>query len=280
MLRVPIAAARLVAVHNVRVAADLAREYPAAVIETIRMGVRASTPSKDACSRIRTAWSLPADAVVFAAFGKVTAEKRVGEILDALAALRRDAVDVWLLLVGDADEYPTISADLQRLDIADRVRVTGYVPDDDVDAYLAAADACLCLRWPTALETSASWLRCLAAGRATVISDLAHVVDVPASVALKVDLLDETRTLTDAMHRLATDRDLRRALGKAGLEYFSAYHTIDMMAADYRRLLAEATARPAPTIEDLPAHFNRDHGETARAVAREFEVAVDILGQT
>ena len=40
--------------------------------------------------------------------------------------------------------------------------------DEDVSSHLAAADACLCLRWPTAGESSASWLRCLAARRATV----------------------------------------------------------------------------------------------------------------
>jgi glycosyltransferase involved in cell wall biosynthesis len=279
MLRVSITTARLVAVHNARVAADLALEYLGVDIETIRMGVRASTPPESARSRIRSEWKLPADAVVFAAFGKLTAEKRIGVILDALATLRRDGVDVWLLLVGDTDEYSRLAADVDRLNIADFVRVTGYVADDDIDAYLAAADACLCLRWPTALETSASWLRCLAAGRATVISDLAHVVDVPPEVALRVDLLDEARTLADAMRRLATDRDLRIAVGRTGLEHFAAHHTIDLMATDYARLLPLAAGRAAPIIPDLPAHFTHDHGEAARTVARQFGVAVDILEQ-
>ncbi len=278
MLRVPITTARLVAVHNPRVAADLAREHPDVAIESIRMGVRASMPPPAARSRIRSAWQLPPDAMVFAAFGKVTAEKRVGAIVEALASLRRNGVDAWLLLVGDTDEYSSLAADLDRLKIADRVRVTGYVADDEIDAYLEAADACLCLRWPTALETSASWLRCLAAGRATVISDLAHVVDVPRTVALRVDLLDEATTLADAMHRLASDRDLRNSLGHAGLEYFAAHHTIDMMAADYSALITNAAARRSPDATALPAHFTDDHGEPARAIARQFGVSVDILG--
>jgi glycosyltransferase involved in cell wall biosynthesis len=277
MLRVPVTTARLVAVHNVRVAAELAREYPDVAIETIRMGVRTSSPPENARFTIRSAWKLPADAVVFAAFGKVTAEKRVGAILDALATLRRDGFDAWLLLVGDTHEYPTLPVDLERLRISEFVRVTGYVADDEMDAFLAAADACLCLRWPTALETSASWLRCLAAGRATVISDLAHLVDVPPAVALRVDLLEEARTLADAMRRLATDSDLRGAVGRAGFEYFAAHHTIDVMAADYTRLLPHAAGRRAPIVNNLPKHFTDDHGEAARAVARQFGVAVDIL---
>ncbi len=104
MLRVPLTTARLVAVHNERVAADLAREYPDVAVETIRMGVHASAPPENARSRIRIAWNLAADAVVFAAFGKVTAEKRIGAILEALAAVRRERIDAVLLLVGDTDE--------------------------------------------------------------------------------------------------------------------------------------------------------------------------------
>ena len=38
---------------------------------------------------------------------------------------------------------------------------------------------CLCLRWPTVADTSASWLHCLAAARPTVVSDLAHLVASP-----------------------------------------------------------------------------------------------------
>ena len=42
----------------------------------------------------------------------------------------------------------------------------------------ASTDVCLCLRWPTARETSASWLRCLAAGKPTIVTDLVHTADV------------------------------------------------------------------------------------------------------
>ena len=142
MLRVPVTAARLVAVHNPRVATDLTDDFPDVAIESIRMGVRASTPGADARSRVRGTWKLPAGATVFAAFGKVTAEKRIQVMLDAFAALIHDRFDVYLLLVGDIDEYTTLDSDLERLRITDRVRVTGYVADNEIDDYLAAADAC------------------------------------------------------------------------------------------------------------------------------------------
>jgi hypothetical protein len=157
------------------------------------------------------------------------------------------------------------------------VRATGYLPDDAIAGYLAAADACLCLRWPTALETSASWLRCLAAARPTVLTDLPHLVDIPSSVALRVDLLNEEHDLTDAMRRLASDRQLGDALARAGYAYWEAGHTLEAMAEDYERLLPAAAARTSPAPTDLPLHFTDDYSEPARKIARRFGVSLDIL---
>ena len=292
MLRVVMRTARMIANHNPRVIAALREDYPEAAIEMLRMGVPASvSPGEaiDARARMRRELAIPPDATVFVAFGKMTAEKRIGSILRSFRALAGEGVNAYLLLVGDDSDYKTLEGEAAG---TDRVRVTGYVEHDAMGAYLAAADVCLCLRWPTALETSASWLRCLAAGRATVITDLPHLVDVPAivartwrathtahdPVAVAIDLLDEDRSLLLAMRRLATDGALRAALARAGHDHWSRAHTLDAMAADYRRVIAAAASRPAPQPIDLPAHFTGDHSETARDIARRFGVTVDILG--
>jgi hypothetical protein len=84
------------------------------------------------------------------------------------------------MLVGGAVDHYDVMADAARWAVADRVHVTGYVPDASLADYLLAADVCACLRWPTNRETSASWLRCLAAERPTLVSGLSDLVDVPA----------------------------------------------------------------------------------------------------
>jgi glycosyltransferase involved in cell wall biosynthesis len=277
MLRVVMRTARTVAVHNPRVADDLRAEYPDVPIDVIRMGVPAIDGSGDVYRQSRRTLSIPDDATVFAVFGKVTAEKRIAAILRALASLVASGRNAYVLLVGDADAYTTLTADLAEHGVHARVRVSGHVGDEAVGAYLAAADACLCLRWPTAQETSASWLRCLAAGRATVISDLAHLVDVPAAVALRVDLVDEDRELLAAMQRLVDDPDERNRIARAGHAYWAAHHTVEAMASDYERVLNAAVARPAPRPTDLPAHFTDDYAALARGIAGRFGREVDIL---
>ena len=304
MLRVVMRTARAIAVHNGRVAGELGEQYGDVPIDVIRMGVASLDGARDidARARRRRELALPEDAVVFAAFGKITVEKRIAPMLRALGALAAEDIEAFLLLVGDAAEYPTLASEIQQYGIAGRVRLTGYVGDEAIGAYLATADVCLCLRWPTALETSASWLRCLAAARATVITDLAHLVDVPtidpslqgagpdnaghdavsrpsrpAPIAIRIDLLDEEESLRRAMRRLAADAQLRDDLARAGHAYWSRGHTLDVMAEDYRRVMKAAAARPAPAAVDLPAHFTNDYAELARRIARQFLVDVDIL---
>ena len=66
---------------------------------------------------------------------------------------------------------------------------------------------------------------------------------------------------------------LNQALGRAGYAYWSTHHTLDVMTADYQRLLELAAARPAPLVGDLPAHFTDDYSDTARAILARFDIS-------
>ena len=291
MLPVVLRTARLVAVHNARVAGDLRDEHPDVRVETIRMGVPPCFPASgsalEARARLRRDLAIPDTATVFVAFGHVTPEKRIEPVLRGLAAGDGNA---HLLLVGPADGMPSLQGLITRHGLDNRVRATGYVPDDQVAAYLAAADACLCLRWPTAGETSASWLRALAAGTPTVITALAHLTDVPtldaatgrrshpsqAPVAISVDLLDEDNAIQAAMTMLSADGPLRSQLAGAGHAYWLREHRLELMADDYRRVMQDAAARPAPRANGLPSHFTDDYSTLVRRMEEEMGVGARI----
>ncbi len=196
-----------------------------------------------------TGTRIPADAVLFVAFGRVTAEKRIAQAIRGLASIVEVLPDVHLLLVGEAADDCDPLAEARALGRAlgiekleKNVTIAGFVSDQEMGDYLAAADVCLCMRWPSSRETSASWLRCLAAGRPTVITDLVHTSDIPAldprtwtllhapqpdsgqggrkksgpvdPVCVSIDIVDEDHSLRLAMRRLATDARLRASLGR------------------------------------------------------------------
>ncbi len=293
--------ARLVAVHNPRLAQELRESFPDARIETLRMGVRDAAVADPAAEPAMPA----ADAITFGAFGLITPEKRIPQILRALAAMSRAAPAGTprprLRLIGETASHYDVRADAERHGVAAQVEITGYVPDDQLDAELRRCDVCLCLRWPTSRETSASWLRCLAAGKPTVINDLTHLVDIPTldprtwtaldarptadaanrrlrpadAVAVSIDILDEDHSLELAMRRLATDASLRTSLAGAARRHWEAHHTLPQMAEDYERLIALAATVPAPdpSAIQLPPHFLDDQTVLMRRLLAECGLA-------
>lgn len=102
MLKSVVESARIVAVHNPRLAADLGKEFAATPVRHIAMGVADPATTLEAARAIRQRHHLPPGTVVFSAFGGVTPEKRIEPILQALAVVRRHHPEVRLLLVGQS----------------------------------------------------------------------------------------------------------------------------------------------------------------------------------
>jgi glycosyltransferase involved in cell wall biosynthesis len=291
MVHVPVQAARVVAVHSRILARDLAEAFPGSDIRHVDMGVadplaRASAPGRE----VRQRHGVPDAAVVFASFGRVTPEKGLSAVLRALAQVGPSLPAIRVLAVGEAAGYFDLMAEARELGVADRVTETGYVPDAALPEYLAAADVCLNLRWPTGRETSAAWLRCLAAGKPTVITDLAHTADVASldlrsmkvastlagrhdAVCVHVELDDEVHMLRLALRRLTEDAALRARLGSAARRYWETQGTLELMARGYESLLtaAQAAADPAAPA-GWPAHLRADGTGLARALTSDFGV--------
>jgi hypothetical protein len=70
------------------------------------------------------------------------------------------------------------------------------------------------MRWPTSRETSASWLRCLAAGKPTISTDLVHTVDIPTLDPRNWSVLAGLSAV--ARQDRASSGETRRSLGKGG----------------------------------------------------------------
>jgi glycosyltransferase involved in cell wall biosynthesis len=223
--------------------------------------------------------------VVFGSFGRVTPEKGLTGVLRALAQVAPAVPNLRLLIVGEAAPYFDLMAQARELGVANLVINAGYVQDGELAAYLSAVDVCLNLRWPTGRETSAAWMRCLAAGKPTIVTDLVHEADVPGldvrsmtvacagpagaePVCVHVELIDEIPMLRLALQRLTVDGALRARLGRAARRYWSEQGTLELMARDYEALLDRAAAAPLPARPaQWPAHLAADGSALARSLA-------------
>src|SRR3954469_22508765 len=184
MARALVDTARLVAVHGEGARNELLHSLHDETtvgsdhIVSISLGggeVLSADEATAARHRVRSALELPQEAIVFGIFGGLTPEKRIPQALDALSAVLPHTPDARLLLAGAPAEHYDVHADTAARGLTGRVIVTGYLASDrDVTEHLAACDVTINLRWPTARETSGPWLRALAAGRPTIVTDLVH----------------------------------------------------------------------------------------------------------
>ncbi len=298
MARLLVGASRLAAVHGAGTARDLANTMPelADRIVSIRLGEgEPLTPSRemDARRRIRARYGIADEAIVFACLGGLTPEKRITQILDAMPAVAAASPSAHLLLAGAPAAHYDVAAEIAARALQDRVTTTGYVESDEaLTDHLAACDVSLNLRWPTARETSGPWLRALAAGRPTIVTDLAHLTGIPSldprtwrqqslvdgrgslvdhPISVAIDILDEDHSLRLAMRRLAADAELRAAIGRAAYEYWRREHSLEAMVDDYERVIADAASRPAPRAE-LPAHIRDSGAARLRSLTAPFGV--------
>ncbi len=184
MTRLVTEASRLTAVHTPSIAGALKAQLPNAAISSIRLGhgtLVSDAQARVARERVRGKYGIPSDAILFGVFGGLTPEKRIPQILGALATTLHYAPNSHLLLAGAAARHYDVMADVRSRGLENHATVTGYLEsDDELTGHVAACDVSLNLRWPSAREVSGPWLRALAAGRATIITDLEHLADVPS----------------------------------------------------------------------------------------------------
>jgi glycosyltransferase involved in cell wall biosynthesis len=293
MLRAVVVTSRRVLVHNEWLAQQIAEAHPGAAVTVVEMGVPASAPAPGARQRIRARHGIADDTVIFTAFGGITPEKRIRQAMQALTVLEGATPGACLLLAGNPVDYYDAARDAETIGVPPRVVSAGYIADEEMDDYLAASDVCLCMRWPTSRETSASWLRCLAAGRPTVSTDLVHTGDIPTldprtwsvlskgatvgkdydtatvakPVGISIDILDEDHSLRLAIRRLGTDEKLRAVLGRNARELWQRRFQLDTMAAAYEDAIAEALNSPEPDSAvrmKLPSHLRATGIEHAK----------------
>jgi glycosyltransferase involved in cell wall biosynthesis len=202
--------------------------------------------------RAQLGW--PEDAVIFGSFGQVWREKQIEAALRAFARVRDVAPQARYLIVGDwamgAGDLPALIAESG---LADVVHCTGQVPDlADFVSWIATADVVVNLRAPTVGETSATALRALVAGRPLIIYDHGWYAELPDEICQKVAPLDDEALLA-AMLKLATDVEVRGAMGQRGREYATQVHAPERAAQTYVDFIKRILADLSPRLTDVPS---------------------------
>jgi glycosyltransferase involved in cell wall biosynthesis len=228
---------------------------PAEKFTVIRLGIdldrRIASGQTDG-SELRHLLGVPPEAFVVGWIGRMTAIKRVPDVLAAFACLRARGIEARLCLVGDGPDREAVERRAHELGVSRHTLFLGY--QRDVAPYYAFFDALLL---PSGNEgTPVVAIESLAAGTPVVATDVGGVTDVVADgVDSFLVPVGDIEAIASALERLARDPDLRKTMGNAGRERVIARYRVGRLIDDvdtlYRELLAETHLRP-PTAASAP----------------------------
>jgi glycosyltransferase involved in cell wall biosynthesis len=168
------------------------------------------------------------DRVLLLGIGTVNANKRVDVVLHALASDRDLASRLRYAVVGSADpeERKRLSALVATLGLEDTVELAGRVSDEELDAWIHAADICVNLRSPALEAASASLVDELRHGKPVIVTDTGCYAEIPDHCVAKTNPNDEVPSVATALRRLVDDPTERHRLGASALgharEHFAA----------------------------------------------------------
>ncbi len=207
---------------------------------------------------VRRAYGLDPEAKLFLYVGRNDREKRIDVLLRAMQVLGRD--DIQLAIAGEGAARNWLQALARELQLGERVRFLGRVPNEDLNQLLNSADA-FALASEAELLSIAS-LEAMASGRPIV---LANAGALPELVSPGVNgYLFKPGDPKDAaryMALLADQPSLRDRMGSASREKVRTHSlelTVQTYAAIYQHVLEGAPAiQPAVTATGLPPRMDR-----------------------
>ncbi len=181
----------------------------------------------------------PSDTVI-SVFGYAVPQKRIDRLLTAAAKLREDFPQLQLAIVGKFFDGYDLSTLIQDLGLADITRTTGYVDDALLHTYLAATDIGFNLRYPTIGESSATLMGLMAAGKASLVSNVDAFREFSDNICIKIDVDDnEDIEVESALRHLLTNTERRHQIGSNARQYVETYCNPRIIAEQYLRFIEE-----------------------------------------
>ena len=183
-------------------------------------------------------------------FGVVGTVKQTDKLIDAFAIVA-ERVDCELVVAGPpagAGDYERLQDQVERRGLTGRVRLLGYLGDDELGRLVRGTTVAVQLRSMSMGETSASVADCLSAGVATIVSAVGSTRELPDGVVVEVAPDAGVAELAQTILALLEDAERRERLGAAARvlarerSFAQAAHFL------YDELVRPARSRPAAQL--------------------------------
>lgn len=216
---------------------------------------RENARSRDS-GHLRQRLGIGKDTFVICSFGLLAPTKKNCALVEGWLASELAANENALLVfVGEHTDSDN-KADMEKLLLGrkkqSRVRVTGWVSDDDFDAYMQVCDVAVQLRTASRGETSAAILTALSYGIPTITNKNGSFAELPEDIVCMLDDDFTSKDLAEALNMLWKNAEKRKALGERALRYVRERHSPAFCAGEYHKTVEAFYEAFRPLHECLP----------------------------
>lgn len=273
-----------VIVHSEYARKKLAACYGGAAADKIDVIPHFAKALRTSRAEARARLGIGRDEILLLTSGFATRAKRFDWLIEALDQLRQHGRNFRFIHAGQerASEYSLTGAINARPNLAACSSVTGYLPEDDLDNHIAAADIIINLRFPSVGESSGTLARAFAAGRCCLVNDTAAYAEIPRDAVVHIPVFDAVNALARALDHLLRDADLRDSFGERARQYARRHLSIRSIARQYIDTLQagggrEASVHRPPAAEPLTLTFDiadelPDLSEVLPPTTRKFDI--------
>jgi len=184
---------------------------------------------------IRKKLGLKEGEILLCSVGFINKNKRFSNILAAMDEI--EGLRLKYIIAGE-DKGKLLDNYLQggNPDII----VKGYLPIEELERLIAAADICINLRYPTMGESSGSLLRMMSYGKPTLVTNYGSYAEFPDYCLLKINPdIYEKEMIKRFILALAWDEDFRCSVGREAHEYVKSECSIEKCAKEYASFITE-----------------------------------------
>ncbi len=173
----------------------------------------------------RASLGIDPDDVLVVSHGRIGESKRIEQTVRALSLLPAAARErVQFVIVGGAHPavVDRVLSQARSLGLSEHVRITDFLPEAELHAWLRAADIFVNLRFPSTESGSGSLVEQLAYPAPIVVSDIGFYATFPEDTLVRTPPADEGEAIAEALAPLVLDKDLRLRVGQRTYAYAAA----------------------------------------------------------
>ncbi len=201
-----------------------------------------------------------ADDLIITTFGHIAWTKWGDRLLEAFSAssLATDA-KVHLVFAGELakDDFgKRLAESVEKSQLSERVRITGFLSEEDFETYLRVTDVAVQLRTKSRGGTPKGVLDCLAHGVPVIVNDDASYKDYPGNVVVKTAAEPSLAQLSACLEAICGNREQRESVARAGIRYVRDNHAPSDCAAQYAAAIHDFMERAkSATRKEMLASF-------------------------